>query len=184
MFREENQVAQRNSERARRKRTDERPYTIPFETISPPATQEQQTQASTKTSDSDLQWQYLWLNERALAEIPGPLKRDPETRAVDRFFVSWILYPHNDGVSPGHLHDLPMLYLSAPRESVLWYAVRAVAFADMRGARVENIPFYIKARQQYGAALLHLREIAHSEQRLANDRVLAAILLIDSFEVT
>jgi hypothetical protein len=130
-----------------------------------------------------LQHQYSWLNNIGLAEVPEPLKRDLETRAVERFFINWTLYPGNDGVSPGHMQNLHTLYLSAPPESVLWLAVRALAFADMRNSRAGNVPFSIKARRNYGAALTRMREIANNEQELVDDRVLAALLLIDNFEV-
>lgn len=87
-------------------------------------------------------------------------------------------------MAPGHLHELHALYSKAPTESVLWFAVRAIAFADMRDSLVgRDIPFYVKARQSYGEALNHIREIAHDEQKLAGDQVLAAIILIDNFEV-
>jgi hypothetical protein len=81
------------------------------------------------------------------------------------------------------MNDLPMLYLSAPPESILWLAVRAVAFADMRNQSAGNVPFNIKARQYYGAALNRTRMVVHDQQNLANDRILSAILLIDNFEV-
>jgi hypothetical protein len=38
---------------------------------------------------------------QAFGEVPGPLKRDVETRAVERFFVNWTLHPSNHGVTPG-----------------------------------------------------------------------------------
>ena len=81
------------------------------------------------------------------------------------------------------MHDLPMFYLSAPRESILWLAVRAVAFADMKHASAGESSFYIMARQHYGATLNRVRAAAHEEQEMANDHVLAAILLIHNFEV-
>jgi hypothetical protein len=102
---------------------------------------------------------------------------------VERFFVNWILHPRNDGMSPGYMHDLPMLYLSAPAESVLWLVIRAMAFADMRDARTENAPFYVKARRHYGASLASMRDIANNQQNLVDDHVLAALLFIDCFEV-
>ena len=147
-------------------------------------TQEQQPQASTDRPDPFFQQLYPWLNDRALAEVPQPLKRDLCGRAVDRFFINWTLHPCNDEVSPGHMQDLSTLYLSAPPESVLWLTVRAMAFADMRDHRDGDLPFSTKALQNYGAALNRLRTITHDEQRLTDDRVLAALLLIDSFEVT
>ena len=75
-----------------------------------------------------------------------------------------------------------MLYLGAPPESILWLAVRAVAFADMKNESAENLPFYIKARQHYGAALNRTLVIVQDERGLAHDRILAALLLVDNFE--
>jgi len=183
IFRDENEVAQRNSVRARREAREGQVPAFSFDVHPYQVTQERLPQASTGVPDAGLQLQYPWLNDRTLAEVPEPLKGDVEASAVDRFFVNWTLYPGNDGVSPGHMHNLYPLYLSAPPGSVLWLAVRAVACADMRHKSVGDTSFHIKARQYYGAALSRLREIAHGEQRLANDQVLAAILLIDNFEV-
>lgn len=81
------------------------------------------------------------------------------------------------------MHDLPTLYFSAPPDSILWLAVRAMAFADMRNEDAGDGPFYIKARQHYGAALNRTRMLAHNQQNLASDPILSAILLIDNFEV-
>ena len=118
-----------------------------------------------------------------LAEVPGPLKKDLETRAVERFFVNWTLYPENDGTSPGHMHNLHSLYSTVLPGSVLWLAVRAVAFADMRLPDVGEIPFHIKARESYGAALVRLRDVVTEQKEFVDNRVLAALLLIDNFEV-
>ena len=182
IFRDENEAAQRNSQRARRELRDGRILAASFNISPSCAYQEQLTPTSDDDLDQALQQQYQWLTARAFAEVPGPLKRDPEARAVDRFFVNWILYPSNRGESPGYMHDLPMLYLGAPPESVLWCAVRAVAFADMKDARAGPSAFPIRARQHYGAALARMRTVAGNEHELAQDRVLAALLLIDNFE--
>ena len=48
---------------------------------------------------------YPWLN---VTNIPRALDRDVETRAVERFFVNWTLYPSNHGDSSGEL-DQPAL---------------------------------------------------------------------------
>ncbi|KAK9236696.1 hypothetical protein V1525DRAFT_197763 [Lipomyces kononenkoae] len=174
IFRDENEVAQRNSERARRGPGENRMPPISFKIVP--------LHVSTDVPDLHLQQLYPWLNDCALDEVPRPLQRGLETLAVDRFFVNWTLHPCNDGVSPGHMHDLPMLYLSAPPKSILWLAVRAMAFADMRHLRSEDIPFPTKALRYYGAALSLLRRIAVDEQRLDDDRVLLALLLVDNFE--
>lgn len=63
--------------------------------------------------------------------MPEPLKRDVQSRAVERFFINWILHPGRNG-TPGHMANLPVLYDSAPPESALAHAVRTVAFADVR----------------------------------------------------
>ena len=77
-----------------------------------------------------------------------------------------------------------MLNHDAPPESVLSLAVRAVAFADTKNARNGNdIAFSVRAQRSYGAALAQMRAISDNEQELANDRVLAALLLIDCYEV-
>jgi hypothetical protein len=182
VFRNENEVAQRNSERARRERR-ESPLVTSYDIAPAPEAQQQIPGPSSAIQDLDLSEDFPWLNQRALAEVPRPLARDLETRAVERFFVNWTLYPNNDGVSLGYMQDLPLLYYGAPQKSVLWYAVRALAFADLKDALAGDTPFYIKARRNYGSALGCMRETALNRQELAHDRVLAAILLIDNFEV-
>lgn len=126
---------------------------------------------------------YPWLNDVALTQVPEPLRRDFQTRAVERFFVNWTLNPDNDGVSPGHMSELPSLYHSSPPESFLWHAVRATAFADMHQRGTTGNSFSSMALQHYGISLHRLRTIARYEQGLSSDHVLAGLLLIDNFEV-
>jgi hypothetical protein len=83
----------------------------------------------------------------------------------------------------GYMHDLPMLFYTAQPDSVLWHAVRALAFAGLRNQITGTTPFYIKARQQYGAALNSIRKVIDDQNDLADDRILSAMLLIDNFEV-
>lgn len=85
--------------------------------------------------------------------------------------------------NPGYLHELPGLYLGAEQDSVLWLAVRALAFADMRNESIGDVSFHTKARQHYGAALNRMRVNINEGQDLGSDHVLAAMLLIDNFEV-
>lgn len=77
-----------------------------------------------------------------------------------------------------------MLYHGAQQYSVLWLAVRAMAFADMRNERAENVPFQVKARQHYGAALTAMRAAIDGQKDLGDDGMLTAMLLIDHFEVS
>ena len=184
IFRSENEVAQRNSERARREQRTVHAYPIPFGEASFSATDEV-GQASEPTSIDypGLQYQYPWLNDHTLATIPTSLTLDRDTRAVDRFFVNWTLYPRNDGLSLGHMHTLQSLYLSVPPESVLWLAVRAMAFADIRQCSTFGNEYHIKARRHYGKALTCMRECVDDSREALDDPVLAAVLLIDDFEV-
>jgi hypothetical protein len=81
------------------------------------------------------------------------------------------------------MDELPMLYQTAQPNSVLWLAVRAVAFADMKNQSAGNVPFSVKARQYYGAALNRMRTMVSNPEELGSDHVLLAMLLIDNFEV-
>lgn len=81
------------------------------------------------------------------------------------------------------MHELPMLFQSAEPNSVLWLAIRAVAFADLREECAGDVPFRIKARRSYGAALNRMRAIINEQHNLDDDRILSAMLLIDNFEV-
>lgn len=162
--------------------------------------------AAITIGSSRLQQQYSWFSDHALAAIPEPLRRDVETRAVERFFVNWTLHPSNHGGSPGefsqlgqweilvflilltiiylgYMHELPMLFMNAQEDSVLWLAVRAVAFADIRNENTGNVSFHTKSRQHYGAALNRMRAVINDQQNLGDDRILFSMLLIDNFEV-
>lgn len=175
VFRSENAVAQRNSRRARGESSINRSIS----TYAADAQTEAVTAPSLPTtypSYDDLKRWYPWLSARALAHPPEPLKRAIETRAVERVFVDWILFPRSDGLSPGYMHDFPKLYSEAEPGSVLWFAVRALAFADLKDAGA--------ARRAYGSALNRLQRIATNDQEFSSNHVLAALLLIDNFEVT
>ena len=177
IFRNENAVAQRNSKRARR----ERRHVAPMRA----AQQKLFEQSSNTSSDSELfdpQAINSLLRKEAFSEPSGPLKRDLAARAVERLFVDWILAPHKDTSSPGHMHDLPQLYYSSP-DSILCPAVDALAFAHLKGAQSDNLSFKIRARRSYGAALSRLRDLAGDDTNIRRNEVLAALLLIDSFEV-
>ncbi|KAK5166041.1 uncharacterized protein LTR77_008302 [Saxophila tyrrhenica] len=175
-FLSENKVAQRNSVLARRPRASGRG--TPMAIRSPP-----QLMANLDLVEvpvEQLQQFYYWLTDAALAEVPGPLKRSIEARAIERFFLNWTLNPTNDGVAPGYMYDLPELYAGAAPGSVLWHAVRAVAFAELKG--FDGGSFILQARQDYGGALTRMRSIAEDNTKWAEDRILAALLLIDHFE--
>ena len=91
-----------------------------------------------------LQALYYWLNSASLSRLSAPLRRDVETRAIERFFLDWTLTPSNDGRSPGYMYDLPALCSTAQPGTVLWHAVRAIAFAGLKN--YDNGAFSAKAR--------------------------------------
>ncbi|ORY56412.1 uncharacterized protein BCR38DRAFT_469504 [Pseudomassariella vexata] len=184
IFRDENEEAQRNSARAR----GEKRYLGGLQAAFSWELQTSPYNPRTTDDAAIIYQQYPWPNASALSSIvPPSLQLDLDTCALDRFFVNWTLHPCNHGVSPGHMDQLPRLYLSAAPGSVLWHAIRAVAFADMRyrtiSARGET-PFHIRAWQQYGEALKAMRALALGvNEGVADDSCLAAILLIDNFEL-
>lgn len=171
VFMDENVVAQRNSWLARRPRLKNRIFSQGVRQTSP---------VQCDVTDKDLQRQYYWLNSTSLSELPTPPPRDIETKAVKRLFLDWTLNPSNDGRSPGYMCDLPALFSTAQPGTVLWHAVRAVAFAGLKDC--DGGSFSLKARQSYGSALRRMRVIINDPQKLTEDRVLAALLLIDVFE--
>ncbi|KAJ9612381.1 hypothetical protein H2200_003978 [Cladophialophora chaetospira] len=57
-----------------------------------------------------------------------------------------------------------------------------MAFADMRHHYSGDLPFTTKALRHYGSALQCLQNIVDDGHMMSDDRVLAAMLLIDSFE--
>lgn len=130
---------------------------------------------------SALQAHYNWLNERALAALPAQVIRDGETRAVERFFANWIVYPSE--LSAGYMHHLPALYEQTDSKSILYQSVRAVAFADVRRLSSGSREYELKGLQSYGAAITSLRTIVQEPSSFKNDQILAALLLIDTFEV-
>lgn len=180
VFRDENETARRNSERARRVLPNHSSVPLILQASNSPDLMRPAFQVG---PDVSLGQSYPWLNDRSLSQIPSVILRDIDTRAVERFFINWTLNPDNDGISPGHMSDLPFLYSKSSQNSMLWFAVRAVAFADMYRHSIGNYSFSNKALQHYGAALNRLRTLTQEKEWLSDDSVLAALLLIDNFEV-
>ena len=83
------------------------------------------------------------------------------------------------------MSHVPALYYDSESNSVLAYAIQAMAFADVKNANsTEGVSFQTKARRSYGAALKGIRKAAENEQELSSDSSLATLLLVDSFEVS
>lgn len=86
------------------------------------------------------------------------------------------MYPCNHKISPGHLQDLPALYEHSAPGSAIRLAIEAMAYGDLPDQ-------HAKARSKYGAALGRVRAVITDAQQNTTDDLLAALLVIDNFEV-
>ena len=93
-FRDETVRAQQLSRRSRGEAQDEASNIDPG--VQPPSALE-----APVVNVNSLQEHFYWLNERALAALPAQVVRDGETRAVERLFANWIVFPSE--VSPGYV---------------------------------------------------------------------------------
>lgn len=186
LFLNENDTARRNSQRARGEGGNvvDIPLNLNLDQAQAmPPDEQHQALTYDERSRECLQITCPWLTQRALASIPEPLRRSVEDRAVERFFTNWVLFPGRNG-TPGHMANLPVLFYGASADSVLAHAVRTVAFADVKHTYDRGISFSLRARHAYGAALSGIRGITELESEMASDEAFAALLLIDSFEVS
>lgn len=144
-----------------------------------------QQEAPTNPDDNTSLEPFQWSANLALVDPSQTLFKDVSARAVDRFFVDWILDRDDDGLSLGYMHDLPRLFSKSRSGSVIRASVQAIAYADVRNASDEDgISFQTKAQRNYGRALNHVRELLNDGEALVSDDTLVAILLIDCFEVS
>ena len=118
---------------------------------------------------------------------PSPLLRDRTQRAIDRFFLDWIMHPCCiERVCPGYLHLAAQLYNRETSSPVLRSAVEALAFANVRGALDGNSrAFAVKAQASYGRAIQELRGLltTASPHVLTGDDIVAAIIFLDNWEL-
>lgn len=117
-----------------------------------------------------------WLNSDFTHAHISPAIIDVDRQAVTHLFSSWTLYPCNHHISPGHFQDLPLLYESSFPGGALRLATESLAYAELPGQ-------HLKAQSRYGAALARVREVTDDPGKNRNDTVLAALLVIDNFEV-
>lgn len=87
------------------------------------------------------------------------------------------MHPCNHNITPGHLQDLPQIYHNSLPGTSARLAIEALAYADTPG-------YGTKARARYGAALERVREVIGDAERVKRDAVLAALLVIDNYEVS
>lgn len=86
------------------------------------------------------------------------------------------MYPCNHQISPGHLQDLPILYEESTPGSAIRLAIEAMAYGDLPDQ-------HTRARTKYGAAIGRVRAVIADPRRNTTDSLLAALILIDNFEV-
>lgn len=185
IFRSENVTAARNSKRARlavRKRS------APSSTRS--VSDGKQSSASVSSISGDTPNNHhssdeeeLWPDFDIADETPVPASVSTPVidRAVHRYFEDWIITPTRQGRQPGHMIHAIALYLSADSKSTYRTAIQACAYAHLQ---FENDgAFANKARSTYGKALMCMKDEIADKYKVHDDRLLAAVLLLDGFEV-
>lgn len=132
--------------------------------------------------------QSIFCRDDPSAYLSSPLHRDQDMRAVERFFLDWVMYPCcTMGVCPGYLASIPALYHGSRKNDLLHWTVQAMAYSTARMCRADDgVSFEVKARTCYGKAVQCLRNrvALSSSQSLYNDEILASILLLDQWELT
>lgn len=179
LFRNENETARTNSQRARSGGPSAQPIgTASGSDIGSLSDDGQQAIAALCRHDIP------WLKESVRFSLPVPMTRPLAERAVDVLFSDWILHPCNHGISPGYLHFLPWSYHSVSSNDALRPAVECLAYANMQGFKLmmENVGNL--ARVRYGTALERVRSAAAKDTFASDDSSLTAILIIDMFEVS
>lgn len=53
-----------------------------------------------------------WLTKSALRNIPAPISATVEEKTINVLLVEWIVYPYNQGISPGYM-ELVILHTAA-----------------------------------------------------------------------
>lgn len=137
--------------------------------------------ASMDLSGSILPPPYPWVKAVPEASMP-PL----EDRAVDLFFERYVMYPCNNGSSPGFLEHLPGLFNHGGIEGryALRWAVRAAAYAGLSNDQIGTTALATKALECYGRALAALAESLADPSRSPDDHVLMTVVVLDLFEVS
>jgi len=108
----------------------------------------------------------------------------PEDQAVTQFFERYVMYPCNQGSSPGFLEHLPSLFKDCQVEGrlALRWAVRAAAYGGLSND-ASNEELSSKALQCYGLALQALGEALADPKQAPDDYTLMTIVILDLFEV-
>jgi hypothetical protein len=119
------------------------------------------------------------------AKSPPPSsKQSVEDQVVDQFFEKYVMYPCNNGSSPGFLEFLPPLFKDGKVEGrvALRWAVRAASYATLSNEQ-DNPALGSKALECYGLALSALGEALSDPSYVPNDYEFMTIVVLDIFEV-
>jgi hypothetical protein len=123
---------------------------------------------------------YPWANDVPQASVPSA-----EDRAVSQFFEKYVMYPCNNGSSPGFLECLPFLFEEVKiegRQALRW-AVRATAYASLSNDK-GNAAVSKKALECYGLGLSALVESLADPGVAPDDYTLMTVVVLDLFEVS
>ena len=128
---------------------------------------------------TDFNSAYPWVKNVPQASAPSA-----EDQAVSQFFEKYVMYPCNNGSSPGFLEQLPGLFGEVKSEGrlALRWAVRAVAYASLSNER-EDPTLGNNAIECYGRALSALAESLADTNAAPDDHILMTVVVLDLFEV-
>ena len=128
----------------------------------------------------DLYKPYPWAKA-----VPEASAASFEDQAVSQFFERYVMYPSNDGSSPGFLEYLPVLFeeVNVERRLALRWAVRAAAYANLSSDHSLGA-LKSKALHCYGLALSALAESLADTRTSPDDYILMTVVVLDLFEVS
>ena len=123
---------------------------------------------------------YPWAKTVPQASVPSA-----ENQAVSEFFERYVMYPCNNGSSPGFLEYLPCLFEEVKTEGrlALRWAVRAAAYANISNDQGNAQLLGQKALHCYGLALAALKESLTDGRTAPDDYTLMTVVVLDLFEV-
>ena len=130
-------------------------------------------------SNMKLSTPYPWAKE-----IPDAAKPSAEDIAVEQFFEKYVMYPCNQGSTPGFLEHLPALFREIQPEGrlALRWAVRAAAYASLSKDQ-DNATLGNKALECYGRSLSALADALKDATKDPDDYSLMTVVILDIFEV-
>jgi hypothetical protein len=136
--------------------------------------------SAAESSSLNLPSPYPWAKQVPQASIPSA-----EDQVVSDFFEKYVMYPCNNGSSPGFLEHLPSLFEEVKSEGrlALRWAVRAAAYASISNDQ-GNAALGNNALKCYGLALSALGESLVDPHAAPDDYTLMTVVVLDLFEVS